>query len=191
MASYTAIADVGETLKKLLQDGMDEVFGTGADRVMVTLDSPKKIEDDSNTENKMLSLFLYRIIENGDLKNQPAYALSSTEIMPKPLIVDLHYMITAYGADEDNRSRILGRGMQILYETPILQGAFLQKQLEGTSEQIRITFNPLNQEMIAQIWQAMEVSMRISSFYLVTPVMIESEPVPSAARVKERELSGS
>lgn len=191
MAGFAAIADIGETLKKLLQEGMDATFGAGVGKVTVTLDSPKKIEDDNHTEDRLLSFFLYRVIENGDMKNLPPVAVSSTEIKPKPLTVDLNYMMTAYGADEDNRSRILGRGMQILYENPILQGAILQKNLEGTSEQVHISLTPLNQELIAQVWQAMEVSMRVSAFYLVTPVMIESEALPSAARVKERELSGN
>jgi hypothetical protein len=186
MGSFAEISDVGETLKKLLQDNMDNTFGSGV--VTVTPDSPKKIEDDGSTENKLLSVFLYRIIENGDSKNRPTFPISSTEIASKPLVVDLYYMITAYGADDDNRSRILGRGMQILYENPILLGVMLQKQLEGTSEEIRVSFNPMTQEMITQVWQAMEVSMRVSAFYLVTPVMIESAPVKSAERIKEREL---
>lgn len=186
MAGFATIADVGETLKKLLQEGMDAAFGTG--EVTVTLDSPKKIEDDSQSEDKLLSFFLYRVTENADLKNQPPFPVSSTEIKPRPLSIDLHYMMTAYGADEDNRSRIFGRGMQILFETSILQGALLQKQLSGSSEEFRITFNPLPQETVAQIWQGLEASMRVTGFYLVSPVLIEPEAIPSAARIKHREL---
>lgn len=186
MPDFNAIADVGETLKERLQSGMDDAFGAGD--VTVTLDSPKKIEDDAQTETKRLSVYLYRIMENADLKNQPPYALNSSQVKPTPLTFDLYYMITAYGIDEYNKLRIFGRATQVMYENAILQGIALQRQLAGSAEQIRISMTPLTHEVTSQIWQAMVASMRLSAFYLVTPVSIEPATIPSAGRVKERGL---
>lgn len=189
MPDYNAIADVGETLKERLQSGLDEVFGAGD--VTVTLDSPRKIEDDAQTETKRLSVYLYSIIENADLKNQPPYAINSSQLKPTPLTFDLFYMITAYGIDEYNKLRIFGRATQIMYENAILQGITLQKQLAGSAEQLRVSMTPLTHDVTSQIWQGLAASMRVAAFYLVTPVTIEPAAIRSAGRVKERELGES
>jgi len=196
MSEFTVISDIGETLKKLLQDGMNVYFkeeeGNG---VIVTLDSPKKIEDDSHTEAKYLSFFLYKILENADLKNRPPFSNNSDAEKPAPLTCDLHYILTAYGKDENDKLTIMGCAMQILYDTAILQGTILQDaettppyNLKGSSEQIKISLNPLTQETITQIWQALEVTMRLSAFYLITPVEIDSTRELEVKRVKERKL---
>jgi len=186
VATHTSIADVGETLKKILQDGLNETFGNN--EIAVTLDSPKKIEEDSQTRNKLLSIFLYKVLENPDLKNQPFRAPNLNDFQPPPLTLDLCYMITAYGTDETIKSRILGRAMQIMYDHPLLQGADLTGGLEGTAGQIKVSLNPLSQELIVQVWQALEASMRVSVFYLATPAVIDSTRKISTARVRERNL---
>jgi hypothetical protein len=96
-------------------------------------------------------------------------------------------MLTPNSKEEKDALRMLGRAMQVLFEKSILLGADLQGCLDGTAEQLRISMNPLTQETITQIWQALEAPMRIAAFYLVTPVFIESEPQPEAERVRQRE----
>ncbi|MCB0258569.1 MAG: DUF4255 domain-containing protein [Calditrichaeota bacterium] len=184
MPDYAAIADVSETLKKMLQEGLDSTFGVN--QVIVTLDSPKKIEEENNTENKLLSVFLYKVLENSDLKNRPAAVSNSNVKKPTPLSFDLYYMLTPYGADEDNKLKILGRAAQIMYDNAILQGSLLQKKYSGTPEQLKISFTPLTQESIVQTWQALEASMRVAVYYLVTPVEIESLRADSLTPVTER-----
>jgi len=136
----------------------------------------------------MFVRLLYRIVENPDLKNHPPLAQNSHEVRRQAF--DLHYMLTPASANEKSALMMLGRAMQILFEKSVLLGADLKGSgLEGTAEQIRITMNPLSQETETQIWQALEVPMRVSVFYLATPVFIDSESLPGAAPVREREAT--
>lgn len=186
MAGYEAIADVAESLKRYLQLGMNDVFGETTNAVEVTLDSPKKIEEDGRTESRLLSLYLFKITQNTFLRNQPPAPLNATQLRPRPLVVDLSMMITPYGASEDNRLRILGRAIQLLDVDPILSGTDLQRTLSGSLEQIVITHQPVTQDLISQVWQALELSMRLGAFYLVAPVTLEPDMVNSDEPVIRR-----
>lgn len=202
--SFTALADVSETIRFLLEKKIQEKFKD----ITVILDSPKKIEDDDKTNSNLISVYLYRISENSAMKNHPALQIDKDKSKPSPLGLDLHYLITAYGIDETNKLAFLGRAMQILYDHPVLQGTALRDaniiklvsppseinlvkdtdNLVGSSKQLRISHDPLNQETITQIWQALEVSMRLSAFYIVTPAEIESTLETTGKRIIEREL---
>ena len=198
MAGFSAIADVGETLRRLLETDLQNALGLsppgpgpgppGPSTLTVTLRSPKVIEDDGQAQTNQLSIFLYRVLENPDLRNRPPFAVSMTSEQPTPLALDLCYMLTAYSGDEQTRHRILGRAMQFMHENAVLQGAVLQGQLSGTVERIRITAQQLTQDVVSQVWQAIAVSMQVSAFYLVTPILIEPAEEPTAPRVRERIL---
>lgn len=184
--SYSAIWDVGETLRNLLQMAMDDTFTEDANKVTVKLEPPKKIEE--TDKQNILTVFLYKIVENADLKNHPPAAQNFEKVRKQPF--DLHFMLTPNSNDERNMLRMLGRAVQALLDKSILLGADLQgSYLEGTAEQLRVSMSPVSQEIITQIWQALESPMRISVFYLVTPVFIVSEPLPEAGLVLERETS--
>jgi hypothetical protein len=177
-SSYDVFRDVGETLRSVLEDAIKNTL-----EISVKLGEPKKIEEAG--EKNTLYVFLYRIEENADLKNHPPLTSNANEIRRQPF--DLHFMLTPNSKEEKDALRMLGRAMQVLFEKSILLGADLQGCLDGTAEQLRISMNPLTQETITQIWQALEAPMRIAAFYLVTPVFIESEPQPEAERVRQRE----
>ncbi|HIE31568.1 MAG TPA: DUF4255 domain-containing protein [Methanosarcinales archaeon] len=68
MSDYNTILYVGETLIRLLWDGIKadpEVSSIIQSEDQITLYSPEEIES-----GKKLSLFLYQIVENDYLKNQ-------------------------------------------------------------------------------------------------------------------------
>lgn len=186
MAGFTAIADIGQTLRVLLEDDLKAELGLN--NLTVTLESPKTIAKNNQGQNNLLSVFLYRILENADLRNRQPVTIDVSTEQPTPLAYDLYYMLTPYGTNEETRHRIIGRAVQFLYENAILQGSLLRGGLEGSIDKIRISYLPLSQDAVSQIWQALTVATQLSAFYLVTPVFIESEEVATAARVRERIL---
>ena len=184
MNGFTAIAGFGESLREELQRKMDEAFPD--DHVVVTMDSPKTIQDNNQTENRLLSFSIYKIIENADLRNEPPFINEKSEIN-RSIALDIHFLLTAYGPDPSTILLILGRTQQILHNM-VLSGSLLEQSLEGTDQSIKITQQPLSNESITQMWQAMECSMRLALYYLATPVEIGLAPLESAEPVSSRQV---
>ncbi|PWV95665.1 uncharacterized protein DUF4255 [Paenibacillus cellulosilyticus] len=183
MAADSAIADVGESLLKLLQDGMSDLVQPST----IVLLSPADVEG----QNVSLTLFLYYIAENPHLKNEPpSYSGSGRQ----PLAIDLYYMLTAYTSVQDIRlkaaeeQRVLGRAMRLLHENTVLRGSKLQGSLSGTDEVLRVTMNPLALTELTSIWHAIPKQFyRPSVGYVVSPLLLEAaQSGAEAARVRER-----
>jgi len=188
MSDYTAIADVGETLKKLLWDNIKE-DNTAKSIIesedQITLSSPEETEP-----SKKLSLFLYQITENVYLKNQEMQIVNSTELKYPPLSLNLFYLVTPHTKKGENDPIILGKVMQIFYDNSILRGSVLQGSLADSREELKLILNPLSMDELNKIWTVMSKSKpyKLSVCYEVTPVKIESMRERKVKRVIEREL---
>ncbi len=183
MNGFTAISGLAASLRNLLQRGMDDVF---SDHVLVTSDSPKQIQDENRSDNRLLSFYIYKITENADLRNAPPF-LDSESKLNRSIALDIHFLLTPYGPDPDSALLILGRTQQLLHNA-VLLGSRLEQSLEGTDQNIKITQQPLPQELITQIWQAMECSMRLALYYLATPLLIGLPTLESSPSVTGRQM---
>lgn len=186
MSDYTAIADVGETLKKLLWDNIKEDKTAKSiieSEDQITLSSPEKIESD-----KKLSLFLYQVAENAYLKNQEMQSANSTRLKYPPLSVNLFYMVTPHTQNREKDHIIVGKVMQIFYDNSILRGSILQGSLAG--DELKLILNSLSMDELNKIWNVMSKSkpFKLSVCYEVTPVRIESMREREVKRVIEREV---
>ena len=76
MSDFTVIGDVGETLKKLLDD---DPWSGITPKPEITFKSPKEIKDDGGSTNKV-SLFLYQILENPHLRNQEPLRVNDSHL---------------------------------------------------------------------------------------------------------------
>ena len=186
MSDYTAIADVGKTLKKLLWDNIKD-DNTAKSIIesedQITLSSPEEIESD-----KRLSLFLYQVTENDYLKNQEMQSVNSTKLKYPPLSVNLFYMVMPHTQNREKDHIIVGKVMQIFYDNAILRGSILQGSLAG--DELKLILNPLSMDELNKIWNVMSKSKpyKLSVCYEVTPVKIESMRERKVKRVIEREL---
>ncbi len=186
MSDFTVIGDIGETLKKLLDD---PDLWTGITPVPeITFKSPKEIKDDGGSTNKV-SLFLYQILENHYLKNEEPQRISDTELKLPPLSLDLLYLVTPYSDDKTQEKIILGKVMQIFHDNAVLTGTVLQGSLSGTDEEIKLLFNPISLDDLTKIWSAFkDVAYRLSVSYLVTPIRIDSTREIGMQRVVSKEM---
>jgi hypothetical protein len=185
MSAYTAITDVGETLKRLLEDNIDDsIIGEN----QITLSSPEEIES-----GKKLSLFLYQITENAYMKNEEMQMVNSAKLKYPPLTLSLFYLITPHTpkGEEDhvkNDHNILGKVMQIFHDNAILRGSVLQGSL--VDEELRVILTPLSVDDLNKLWNVISKSKtyKLSVCYEVTPVGIESMREREVMRVIKREL---
>ncbi|MBA2714810.1 MAG: DUF4255 domain-containing protein [Rubrobacteraceae bacterium] len=192
MADFQAIGGVSSTLQRLLNDRMEspDVHGT----VSVTISTPRE-EDAQNNGDSRVNLFLYRVTENGNLKNQeiPGRGPMGSYGHP-PLSLDLHYLLTAYGStpamedatDERLAHYLLGSAMRVLHGYPVITRALrtirepageqiLDQSLEGELERVKLYLDPLSLDDLSKVWQTLMLSYQLSVAYKVTVVQIESQ----------------
>lgn len=186
MSDFTVMGDVGETLKKLLEDDPWTGISPKPD---ITFKSPKEIKDEGGSTNKV-SIFLYQILENPYLKNEEPMRVGDTQLKTPPLVLDLLYLVTPYSEDKTQEKYILGKVMQIFYDNAILTGSVLQGTLSGTDEEIKLLFNPISLDDLTKIWGAFqEVGYRLSVSYMVTPIKIDSTREMGMQRVVSKEMN--
>lgn len=189
MSSYTVIGDIGETLKRLLED---DPWAGITPKPEITFKSPKELKDSGDGSNNMVSLFLYQICENQYLKNEEPYMVDNTSLSLHPLTLDLIYLVTPYHNDKTQEKVILGKVMQIFYDNSILTGTVLQGGLAGTDEEIKLIFNTISLDDLTKIWSAFqEAAYRLSLSYMVTPVTIDSTREMGMQRVVSKEMNHS
>lgn len=191
MAGDSAIAEVGQTLVGILSSQM-----TLLDTDEVTLASPASVGDGNDAR---LTLYLYRITENGDLKNVRRTGDSDLRY-GSPLVLDLHYLLTAHpstsGNDETGRTSeqhsILGQAMRVLHDNAILRGSELVGSLADIpEEEVRISVTPTEQpsfDALVSLWGTFpDQAYQPSLSYLVSPVQVESTAELPIGRVTEKE----
>jgi hypothetical protein len=185
MSNYNAIVEVGNTLRKLLWDRMkeDKSFSIITSESQITFSSPGEIVSDD-----LLSLFLYRVIENEYLKNEEMQRDNATMLIYPPLSLSLFYLVTPHTTSRENDHILLGKVMQVFYDHAIVRGSALQGSLMG--EELRMILHPLPIDDLNKIWNVIAQSepYKLSLSYEVTPVRIDSLRKREVKRVIEAEL---
>ncbi len=199
MSSFLAIGGVSATLQALLRDRMELPAGMVRTDLQVTVSTPQPENDQQAAESPQANLFLYRATENGALKNQmiPGQGHPSEYGHP-PLSLVLHYLLTAYGATDDNglvnetRAHfLLGSAMRVLHDYPVITESLmtvnsppvqvLHDSLRGEFEQVKVTLDPISLEDVSKVWTALTRPYRLSSAYSVSVVQIESRRIKTLA----------
>ncbi len=182
MSNALAIATVTATLRHLVEKGL-EAEGPG---IQVTTRPPDKAREDGQQQTNRVNLFLYQTMSNGAWNNMDMpRQVKPGETGYPPLALNLCYLITAYGEnDDDTRShRLLGRVMSVLHDHPLLgrdeiKAALSDSGLHDQVERVRITPQPLSLEELSKLWTTFQTQYRISTAYQVAVVLIESTRPP-------------
>lgn len=215
MSTALAIASVTQVLKDLLDNGLidNDITGTLHTNVKVTA-LPPDLVTTSSEEPAQLNLFMYHVTPNIGWRNERFPSLNSLgeRVNNPPLALDLHYLLTAYCSNELHTEILLGYGMQLLHENPVLIRDAIRKSLAFPSavvhaglpanlqslatskladqvEQIKITPDAMNADELSKLWTAFQSKYRPSAAYLATVVLIESTKSTKAALpVKARNI---
>lgn len=214
MSTALAIASVTAVLRDLLQNGMiDHDLTASVGDVVVSALPPDRIDITEATGRSQLNLFLYQVTPNPGWRNAglPARNGAGERVASPPLALDLHYLLIAYGARDLHAEILLGYGMQLLHETPVLSReairralspptivsggaslppdmrALFESELAEQVEQIKIVPQTLSSEEVSKLWAAFQARYRPSAAYQVSVVLIESRtraraPLPVRAR---------
>ena len=131
MSTNRAIAAVTATLRNMLFQALSgdaTLSGT-----IVTTKAPDQARQSGVTGNQ-LNLFLYRTSIDAAWRNQDPPPARPGELSQPPLPLVLSYLMTAYGEDDDEvlAHQLLGVGMQVLNDQPVLSATAITQALSGT-----------------------------------------------------------
>jgi Pvc16 N-terminal domain/IPT/TIG domain len=213
MSDYLAVGGVTGVLKALLNTGLSE---GGPATVLVsppgiTNKAPDLIQTGQD-EPPQLNLFMYYASINPALRNldQPSVDSNGNQTSNPPLAINLHYLVTAYGANPYDPEILLAFAMQVFHRTPVVPPSVIQTALTALNsggspsneqkliafstlasqiEQIRITPEALTTEEIYRLWAAFQVSYRPTTSYQVSVVVIQdTQSYQSNLPVRSRSL---
>lgn len=191
MSNVLAIAAVTSTLRNLLQTALDTASGPAG--TSVTTLSPDVAR--TGRRGNQLNLFLYQTSVNPAWRNRdmPLQAKPNEVAFP-PLPLDLYYMITAYGLEDDDVTahHVMGHAMSTLHDHCLLgageiRTALADNDLHLQVERIRITPQPVSVDELSKLWTTFQTQYRLSTCYEVGVVLIEStRPAKAALPVLRR-----
>lgn len=160
---------------------------------------PDHVQTGADQEQTSLNLFLYHVTYNQGWKNVglPTRETNGSVQGRAPLAIDLHYLLTAYGAGDFEPQIMLGIGMQAMHEAPLLyrqkitavfkppfannvDRALASAALQDQIELCKITPQQLGTEELSKLWTAFQSKFRVSAAYSVSVLLIESK-VPNRA----------
>lgn len=178
MSAYTVIAGVTKTLAGVLFDA------TG-----VAVEYDKSPDDNFQTDQPLIHLYLYRVEPNPFFTNNDWIRGSPTTLVEPPIGLNLFYLITPYGKGQSQVQMTLGEIIKVFHESPIVSPSAFDPTLVGTTEELRIVYHPLTLETMTELWRSFEKrSYRLSLAYEASVVLIDSEIVRNVVPVAERHI---
>jgi hypothetical protein len=156
------------------------------------------------SETATLNLFLYMVTPNPGWRNVElaSRAADGGRLTNPPLALDLHYMMSAYGKADLHAEIILGIGLQVLAEKPVLTRPLVQQVfktplsqpllllstsgLADQEEVVKITPQLLTTEELSKLWTGFQDKYRATAAFLATVVLIRADdPVPAGLPVRK------
>jgi hypothetical protein len=194
MSTALALASVTALLKDLLENGLASSGVTakiGGDATVSAL-PPDRVGSGAD-EKAQLNVFLYHVTPHARMRLDGGRGGDGR----RPLALELHYLLSAYGALDYQTEILLGHALQLLHESPVLERQRIRSSLASIShtrdrrvipasqaalaesalaDQVdHITISPefLSTEEISKLWSALQARYRPSATYKVSAVLID------------------
>lgn len=184
MSNAQAVAAVTVTLQAILFNGVTaDPDLTDATVTVQPLDRARG----TNTANQ-LNLFLYQVLPDAAWRNMNIPTqVGPLETGTPPLALTMHYLLTAFGRDNDVTipfgHHLMGQAMSVLYDHALLGPDEIRaatavplpaSNLDRQIERVRITLQPLSLEEISKLWTGFATQYRLSVAYEVSVALIDS-----------------
>ncbi len=191
MSQYSVVTDVSETLRDILWTDMATdatITAIITDRNHISFELPFRLFKDDVPQNNFLSIYLFRIVENADLKNRGLLHAQAPVYEYPPLALNFYYLITPLTNSADNDQRVIGKTMQTFYDHAIVDGSELHGLLKTNAEQIQLSLTPCSLEDITKLWCAFLRPFHLSVAYEVRAVLVDSDRSTRIERVRRKRL---
>ena len=149
-----------------------------------------------------VNLFLHQVTHNSAWRNGDLPSLASdgaTRLKTPPLALNLHYLLTAYAAEDTQAEALLGYALLMMHENPVLPRAQISAalshlpstnplqsflSLSGLADQIemiKLTPATLGREEMAWLWTALKADFRPTYAFDASVVLMQNPLAASFA----------
>src|SRR5437879_3216686 len=135
-----------------------------------------------------ITVFVYRIAVNPQMRNNPPRMRADGTIQPTPLPLELSFLITAWAKDTRDELKLVGRILQILYDRRELGAADLVGASWDRDDTVQLILESLPLEDHYRIWDANEVPYRLSLTYTARVIGLSATEVLSVPPVVDAQL---
>jgi hypothetical protein len=176
MATRLAILATAKAIRRLLADACPKSdFPTAQIKIVQARDFAG-----ANLQLEGISIYLYHITVNQSQRNNPARVPPTGKRTLPFLPLDLHFILTPWSSSPDIQLNLLGWAMSVLNDSPIIPASYLNYDFSGKTvfrpdETVKLIFNPISAQEIADLWENLHhVGIMPSVTYIVRGVQIES-----------------
>lgn len=180
MSGYTVIADVSNTLIKLLRSTLTPE----------PIKNPETIGlcQPNEMGGLVLGLTLYDIVENPEMYSQNKIQIDSEHYKDPPMSYFLHYMLFARSQSElsarhTDEQRILGRALQQMNNFRRIPSCFFSGMLEEENVVLDVQGISLTVDEKTKIWTLFTQPYHISFYYKVGPIFLDTDLIKSVKRI--------
>ena len=193
MAGFSAIAAAGKSIERLLSGCLGAPPPEEAPVPNRTTQAfLARTEDFVKTGNAFgfsvpaLTIYTYRVDFNKAMRAAWSAAGSFTGTGHLPL--DLHFLITPWADNAEHEQRILGKAMQCLETSPLLNGPLLYPDpLAGwaPNEGIQVVLEEISTEAVMRTFDSLPIDYKLSVPYIARVVRLDSKRTfPSPTVIK-------
>jgi hypothetical protein len=191
LATWQLIEYASRTMVKLVEAHL--AFVMPGNTVEVKLATPHSFAGLKSVAKSTISVFLYRVTENAELRNSPQRRNVDGALRRQPLAVELSFLITTWGARGNDPAAndtaaaleehlLMGAVLQGLYDHAELGRAELYEDparppVWGDRDSMQIILETLPIEDLYRIWDSSELAYHLSATYRVRVLGLESTEV--------------
>ncbi|MCW5966832.1 MAG: DUF4255 domain-containing protein [Bryobacterales bacterium] len=171
MPGYEAIAAVSSALVEVLETARRN---TEFENSRVALFQASQF---ANPPKDTVSLYLFRAVVNGNLRDIPPVRLSEVERESAPLRLDLHYLLTAWAGSAMHQQRLLGWAARTLAHSPVIPATQLNNHVTDSmvlsdDDSLVVCFEPLSIQDMTSIWEGTKAQQQPSLVLMVPMVPV-------------------
>jgi hypothetical protein len=174
MANVFAIHSVGNSIATYLRNAYPATIA-GMQMPVCGFDLISCGEIASEAEQTTrITLLLYRVTVNEHARHTRPHTASVNEIAP--LSLDLHYLLTAWGATAVDEQTTFAWALRQLHAHPILDASSLSPEAGWSRDEvIQVVPAELSTEDMMRVWDAIEPSYRLSATYVARLVRLDPD----------------
>jgi hypothetical protein len=126
----------------------------------------------ARSKSTRIGLYLYRLTINGNLR--PPASASPANSSKVPLELELHFLLTAWGATPEQEQIPLAWAISLLHACPILDTSILPSEAGWKPDELlQVVPAPISVEQEMHIWSSIKESQRPSMAYVVRGLRLD------------------